>query len=232
MEREHARLVTELAKFILRENLTKRLMMRLIAMSNDSPRCPLCGRSNPKIDLGSGYKCRNEDCEIIRYQPKNRDEPRVESGHEPAQNVEMPVAYTLWECSCCGIVRETEAEITSHLGEEENYDERPIEIPLTEVSDAEDAVRQREQKVRREILGEVAHMLDEKIIKRNTIGNEDLKNDEQASAFFDELTIEIELLRDLESSLSEDLESSEYGDSTQGLRDDLQQEQEEEVDAS
>jgi hypothetical protein len=160
-----------------------------------------------------------------------RDELESESSHNSYQSVELPFAAD------AAVSKETGGiiKISGHFEgpEIEAYEnEDAVLKKAVWLSDAEDAVRQREQKVRREILGEVAHMLDEKIIKRNTIGNEDLKNDEQASAFFDELTIEIELLRDLESSLSEDLESSEYGDSTQGLRDDLQQEQEEEVDAS
>jgi hypothetical protein len=153
------------------------------------------------------------------------DDPRVESGHEAAQNVEMPVAYTLWECSCCGIVRETEAEITSHLGEEENYDERPIEIPLTEVSDAEEAIRQREQQVRREILNTL-RMMQENFQHRVDVALEEKEDAEEDSWTEKRSIIRInsyDLAQTKIQELCEDLESFKHSADSSG---NLQQEEE------
>jgi len=117
----------------------------------------------------------------------------------------LPVAYTLWECSGCGIIRETEAEITSHLGGNENYDERPIAIELTEVSDAEEAIQEARRQERREILNKHKELRQEEIQKHG--------HKPKAYEHAKERLLE---------RIREDLESSEHTDSAEGLRDDLE----------
>jgi len=72
-----------------------------------------------------------------------------------SEEPDLPHAWSVWECSGCGVVMETEAEIAMHLSRKENYSEEPIELQLTAKSDAEETIQEVRQAERQRILDKI-----------------------------------------------------------------------------
>jgi len=74
---------------------------------------------------------------------------------EDTPDLDLPHVWSVWECSDCGEFMETESEIIMHLGRQKKYDEKPIEIHLTKIEDAEEAIREARQQERQKILDKI-----------------------------------------------------------------------------